>query len=228
MPAWWCSHAAVWQRHSDGMTVDLHRTLIGARVDDATVWKTLSADLEEIVVAGRPVPALALPARAMHVVLHAAQHGPGWSTSIADLERALAVGNDELWRGAAALAAQLQATAAFVAGLRLVPAGAELVTRLALPDVRSVEAELRVSSPPPLALGLEQLAQAPGLRARAAIVWRKLAPTPAFLRNWDPRAGDDRLGLARAYLRRLLWLVRRVPRGLQAWLRVRRSVRRGG
>ena len=228
MPEWWCEHAAVWQRPSDGLSVDLHRTLIGVKVDDATAWRVLSAGTAEVVVAGRPVPALGLPGRALHVALHAAQHGAAWPPAIADLERALEAGDDDLWRRAAALAGQLEATAAFVTGLRLVPAGEQLVARLVLPDVRSVEAELRAGSPPPLALGFEQLAQAPGIPARVKILWRKLAPTADFLRDTDPRAGDGRLGVARAYLRRLLWALRAAPVGLQAWYCARRSVRRRG
>jgi Uncharacterised nucleotidyltransferase len=228
MPSWWCEHAAVWQRASDGLCVDLHRTLIGIRVDHATAWRVLSADSEKMMVAGRPVPTLARPAQAMHVALHAAQHGLGWAPAIADLERALGAGDDDLWRSAAAVATKLQATAAFVAGLRLAPSGQQLVARLGLPNARSVQAELRAGSPPPLALGFEQLARAPGMRARAAILWRKLAPAPDFLRDSDPRAADGRTGLARAYLRRMLWLLRQAPRGLHAWYRVRRSVRRGG
>ena len=226
MPSWWCEHAAVWQRHSDGLNVDLHRTLIGVRVDDATTWRVLSADAEEIEVAGHRVQTLALAARAMHVALHAAQHGTGWPSSIADLERALSVCDDDLWRRAAAVAGELQASAGFLAGLRLAPAGERLVTRLALPDTRSVEAELRAGSPPLLALGFEQLARAAGTRARAEIVWRKLVPTPAFLRDSDPQAAASRLGLARAYLRRAMFLLRHAPLGLVAWHRARRLVRR--
>jgi Uncharacterised nucleotidyltransferase len=227
MPRWWCEHAAVWRRHGDGLCVDLHRTLVGVRVDDAAAWRVLAAGAEEVVVAGRPAPTLGLPARAMYVALHAAQHGPD-THAVADLDRALAVGDDGLWLAAAALAARLEAAAAFLAGLRLTPAGARLVTRLALPDERSVEAELRVGSPPALALGFEQLARARGTRARAQIVWRKLAPSPGFLRASDPRAADGRLGLAHAYLRRGLWLARHAPRGLEAWYRAHRSVRQGG
>jgi len=226
MPAWWCPHAAVWERRSDGISVDLHRTLIGVGVDDATTWRVLSADPDEVVVAGRSVSTLRMPARAMCVALHAAQHGPGWPTSSADLERALAVGDDDLWRRAAAVAEELQATPAFVAGLRLTRAGTLIVTRLALPDVRSVEAELRAGSPPPLALGFEQLAQAHGARGRAEILWRKLVPTAEFLRDWDPDAPAGRIGLAHAFVNRLLYLVRRLPAGLWAWYRAHRSVHR--
>jgi hypothetical protein len=138
------------------------------------------------------------------------------------------VGDDELWLQAAALAAELDAVEPFAAGLRLAPAAVELVGRLGLSRSRSVDAELRAGSPPPLALGFEQLARAGAMRARAEIVWRKLVPPPDFMRHWDPAAADSRVGLVRAYVRRPLWLMRRVPRGLVAWWRVQRSVRRRG
>ena len=228
MPPWWREHANEWHRPGDGLCIDVHRTLVGVGVDDAAAWRALSADTEDVTVAGRSVRALSLPARAMHVALHATQHGVRWPLGMADLERALAAGDDDLWRRAAVLAAELQATDAFVAGLRLAPAGERLIVRLALPDVSSVDAELRASSPPPLALGFEQLARAPGTRARVEIAWRKLVPPPAFMRHWDPRAANGPMALARAYLRRPLWLLRRAPTGLKAWYRARRSVRATG
>jgi Uncharacterised nucleotidyltransferase len=226
MPAWWREHASTW---SDGerLTVDLHRTLPGVGVNDATTCGVLSAGADVVLVAGHPAPTLALPARALHVALHAAHHGVGWPRPIEDLERALAAGEDELWLSAAALAGTLQATDAFVAGLRLAPAGEELAARLGLPPVRSVDVELRARSPPPVALGLEQLARAQSTRARAEIVWRKFVPPPSFIRHWDPRAGHSRSSLLRAYVRRPLWILRRAPRALHVWHRARRSVRAG-
>ena len=225
LPAWWYGHAVPWTHPGGGVGVDLHRTLIGVGIDPAAAWRVLSADTDSVVVAERIVPCLGLPARAMYVALHAAQHGPGTQPAL-DLERALATGDDELWLGAAVVAAQLDATAAFVAGLRLTPAGARLATRLALPDVRSVTTELRASTPPPLALGFEQLARARTMRARAGIVWRNLAPSPSLLRRSDPSAPGGRRGLLVAHMRRLAWLARHAPRGFEAWYRVHRTVRR--
>lgn len=228
MPSWWREHASAWSRGGDGLTVDLHRTLPGVGVDAEGVWRALSAETDVVLVARHPVPTLSLPGRALHVALHAAQHGPGWARPIADLERALAAADDDLWLEAAALAAELDATDAFATGLRLAPAGAELATRLRLAPPRSVDAELRAGSPPPLALGFEQLAGADGTRAKAEIVWRKLVPPVGFIRHWDPRAAHGRVALVRAYVRRPLWLMRRAPRGLEAWWRARRSVGGGG
>ena len=225
MPSWWREHATAWIRDGDGLTVDLHRTLPGVGVEAEAAWRALSAVTDTVVVAGYPSRTLALPATALHVALHAAQHGTGWARPIAELQRALAAGDDDLWLEARALGAELEATEAFATGLRLVPAGTQLAVRLGLPPARSVDAELRASSPPPLALGFEQLARADGIWARAQIVWRKLAPPASFVRHWDPAAAGSRLGLLRAYLRRPLWILRRAPQGLLAWHRARRSVR---
>jgi hypothetical protein len=225
MPSWWREHASVWVRKLDGLTVDLHRTMPGVGVDEETAWRILSGDPDLVEVAGFLAPTLALPARALHVVLHAAQHGIGWERPMADLERALAAGDDDLWRNAAALADQLFASDSFVTGLRLAPAGASLADRLGLPGAGSVEARLRATTPPPIALGFEQLARADGMRARAAVVLRKVVPPPTFVRHWDPRAADSRAALLRAYARRPLWLLRQAPKGFFAWRRVRRSTR---
>jgi len=226
LPSWWYGHAVPWAHAGGIVSVDLHRTLIGVGVDHATAWRVLSVDVDEIPVAGRRAPCLSLPARAMHVALHAAQHGPGTQPAV-DLERALTLGDDALWLRAAGVAADLDATAAFVAGLRLTRAGSQLAARLALPDVRSVTAELRTSTPPPLAVAFEQLARAPTLRARVEIVWRNLAPNPRLLWASNPAAVGSWRGLVAAYIRRLAWLVGHAPRGFEAWYRVHRAVARG-
>ncbi len=147
-------------------------------------WRARSADTDVVVVAGHPARTLALPARA----LHAAQHGVGWARPMVDLKRALRAADDDLWLNAAVLTEKLDAMDAVARGLRLAPAGARLAIRLQLPPTRSADAELRAGSPPPVALGFEQLARAEGTRHRAEIIWRKLVPPVAFIRHWDPRA----------------------------------------
>ena len=228
MPPWWREHAGTWLRERDAFVVDLHRTLPGVGVNAEAAWRVLTAETDVVVVARYRARALALPARALHVALHAAQHGAGWPKPMADLTRALEVGDDDLWRRAATLATDLRALDAFTAGLHLSPAGARLATRLRLAPPRSVDAALRATSPPVLALGLQQLASARGMRARIEIVWRKLVPPAAFMRHWDPSAARSRSALARAYVRRPLWILRHTPSALRAWHRARRSVRDPG
>lgn len=222
MPGWWREHAGEWLRDRDGVVLDLHRTLPGVKVDPEVAWEVLSREPEPVRVASGEVLALSLPARALHIALHAAQHGAGSPPPIEDLSRALAIADEGIWQAAASVAAELDAGDSFAAGLQLLPAGSELARRLGLPSSVSPEAALRASSPPPLALGFEQLARARGIR-RVEIVWRKLVPPAEFMRHWDPRAGESRGALLRAYLRRPLWLLYRAPRGLRAWYRARSS-----
>jgi hypothetical protein len=160
---------------------------------------------------------------AFHVVLHAAQHGQGWADIVAELERALERTDKATWSAAARLASSLDAVPAFAAGLRLVPAGRELADELDLPPAGPDDVSLRASTPPPLALGFDQLARAKGVRARLSILRHKFFPPPTFVRYQFPREGPGRLGLARGYVKRWRWLLRQAPAGFRAW----RSARRG-
>jgi len=224
MPPWWREHAVVWAR-PDGTTVDLHRWLPGIGADPATAWAILVRDAEPVEIRGKAVPALALPARALHLALHAGQHGPAQPGAIRDLEYGLDSGGEGLWRAAAALAIELDAEDEFATGLRLSPAGARMAERLQLRPARSVRAVLLAASPPPVALGFVQLAETHGFKARATIVGRKLFPPSEFIRHWDPSAERNRTALVRAYVRRPFWLLRALPAGLSAWAAARRRVR---
>jgi hypothetical protein len=223
MPLWWREHAGTWFRQRGGITIDLHRTLPGVTVCDEVAWQVLSAETDLMSIGGAEVPVLSLRGRAFHVALHAAQHGASWDWPRVDLERALAVGSDRLWQSAANLARELDATEPFAAGLNLLPAGAALAARLGLPSNWSTDAQLRARSAPSPALTLEQLAGAGSLSKRWAIVRRKLAPPPEFIRHWDPRARESRGALVRAYARRPLWLLRVAPRGFRAWYTARKA-----
>ena len=225
MPAWWREHANEWRRPADGVPVDLHTRLPGVGVEADVAWAELSADRETITIASQPASTLSLPARALHLALHATQHGTGTTQGIDDLERALARLDRTVWERAAHLAERLDATDAFSTGLRLVPTGEAMAAALELPHASSVEAALLASNPPLTALGFERLARARGVSARARIVLRKLIPPVAFMHHWDPSAKHRRFGLTRAYLRRPVWLLRNTPRGLRAWRHTRREAR---
>jgi hypothetical protein len=225
LPEWWREHEVAWFRPWDGVRVELHRRLVGIGAEPEIAWMVLAGSAQMIPLAGTRAPALAPPARLLHVVLHAAQHGEAWGKATAHVERALERFDESLWREAARLAEQLSATDGFAAGLRLMPAGAALADRLGLPAVGSVEVALRATTPPPIALGFEQLSRADRLRTRAAIVWRKLFPPREFIVHWHPPAGESRAKLALAYARRPFWLLRNAPRGFRAWREARRQVR---
>lgn len=194
-------------------------------MDPEIAWATFAATRERIPLAGGEVPVLGPAARLLHVVLHAAQHGEAWGSAFTHVERALTRVDGALWREATDLAGGLDAVDAFAAGLRLSPEGAALADRLELPPVSSVRVALRATTAPPLALGFEQLAQAQGIRGRAAIIWRKVFPPRQFIVHWYPYAARSRTGLVLGYVRRPFWLLRRAPRGFRAWRRARRQVR---
>ncbi|TML07495.1 MAG: nucleotidyltransferase family protein, partial [Actinobacteria bacterium] len=120
MPDWWREHAVAWLHEGDSVVVDVHVTLPGVATEPGRVWDVLSADPEPVTVGGAQATMLPAAGRALHVALHAAQHGPDWGGAVAaDLERALQQAGEDTWRGAAELAARLEATAAFATGLRL-------------------------------------------------------------------------------------------------------------
>lgn len=226
LPDWWQEHAVTWSRHSDGVVVDLHRTLQGIGVDPGTGWEVLAGHTETTAVAGTPVPILAVSAKFLYVTLHAAHHGQEWAKALSHVEHGLAAVDDWVLSEATALAEALDAVDMFAAGLRLVPAGARAAEHLELPAVRSVSAALRAGTPPPVALGFEQLAEAETLRARLNILARKLVPPPAFIRHWWPGAARNRRMLVLAYLYRPVWLLRKAPEGWRSWRAARRAVRR--
>jgi hypothetical protein len=217
-------HADTWMLDPRRIPVELHRSLVGVGASPEHVWRLLSSDTELMDVGGVTVEALGIPARAMHVAIHAAQHGSGVRKFLDDLSRALAQG-EETWRAAQALAQELDAVEAFSAGLRLLPEGRRLAMELSLPRRTSAQTVLLTHSPPPLAMGVARVASASGVRAKARLLIRKVFPEPAFMRVWSTLARRGRLGLAAAYLLRPLWIVWRSGPALRAWFTARKEAR---
>jgi hypothetical protein len=213
----------------DDDEVDLHCSLKGAEAGDERVWSVLSETSEAQAVGGLEVEILVPPARALHVALHAAQHGPAWRTPMEDLRRALEMLPLEAWQAARELARRLEATPAFATGLRLLPAGETVADRLNLDTEAPVETVLRSTSPPHLALGFAELHAIRGLRAKLHFIAHKLFPPRAYVEVDWPRAERGRLGLLLAYCQRLVWLIRNSGPGFRAWMKARReaNMRRG-
>jgi hypothetical protein len=203
--------------------VDLHCTIWGVGAPPAAIWAEVWPTTERKQVGGRELPVLAPPARAMHVALHAVQHGALDTKMTADLERAVDKVPLEVWKGAAELAERLDATAPFATGLRMVPAGRKLASELGLDRVRSVRAELSLSGVP-LAQGFEHLANTAGIWTRIRLVARELVPSPAFMRWWSPLAQRGGAGLVAAYMWRVVFFARHAIPGYVAWRRARRHV----
>jgi len=215
-----------WWRPGDRATVDLHSSLSGARVPAASAWRILRDHVSSMDVGGVEVEVLSVPARAAHVALHAIQHGPREPKPMEDLTRAVARLSIDIWQGAAAIAGSLDALPAFAAGLRLVPAGADLAHRVGLPRAGPPDLLLRARGAAPGALTLDWLATLPGVRAKLALLGRKMVPPPSFMRTWSRLARRGPGGLALTYLCRIPWLAWRAGPAFAAWMRVRSQ--RGG
>lgn len=202
--------------------VELHVTLTGIGVAPAEVWASLTEGSGTLSLRGQTVRTLAVPARLLHVALHAAQHGPDFAKPLRDLELACSAHGIDDWRAAAELAARLRAVDALSAGLDLVPRGREVKRELELPDASDPFVLLRARSASPVALGVARLVgETP--RARLKHVLRVLMPTPAFLRWWTPIASRGRLGLLVAYLWRYTYLAGTLPGALRSFNHARRS-----
>jgi hypothetical protein len=212
-----------WRRAQDGAWVDLHTGLFSASAPPERAWATLVARTTEMRVGGTEVRVLSPPALAFHVALHAAQHGAEGGRPMEDLERALRVADEDCWREAATIAAALEATGAFAAGLALRPEGAAVAARLGVTDTPPPAAvRFHAEGAAPLVRGIEHLAAAPGWGARARFLARKLLPKPAELRKRSSLARRGGAGLALAYLLQPLWMAVRLPGALLAWWAARR------
>jgi hypothetical protein len=225
IPDDWPRHARTWVR-DDGANVDLHRTLFGVGVEPSELWNVLSAQTETMRVGGVDVDVLRPPARALVIALHAAKDGGRIAKVRHDLGHAVQRLPLELWKETSSLAARLDARAALAAGLRMTPLGELLAEELRLPSETAMALALRAHGAPPLAVGMDWLFTASGLRRKAVLVVRKFVPPPVFLRAWTPLARRGRLGLAAAYVWRPVWVVWRSGPALWAWWQARRNVAR--
>lgn len=219
-------HAETWVHSIDGLKVDLHSTLPGVGVDSEATWAVLAASTEPMSVGGCDLAVLEPHARAMLLALHAAHHGIEDSQATSDLVRGLEQLSSETWRAAVTVAEQLEATSALAAGLGLTDQGEQLVQTLGLQAPRSIDSILRASSAPELALSLDWLFNARGVRVRARLIMRRLVPRPSVLRGRSPLARHGLLGLAMAYILQPWWLSRSALPAVRAWRAAREKARR--
>jgi hypothetical protein len=207
-----------WEREGDN--VDLHSTVYGLSADFATVWRVLASETETLQVGGRPVQVLGVPARTMHVALHAAQHQDG--KPLHDLVRALERVPEGVWAEAASVARATGGLAAFAAGLRRTPQGEELARKLGVHAVRAAPTELRAARVP-LSESMNQLLEIPGILGKLRFAFWETFPQPAFMRWWSPLARRGTAGLILAYLWRPVYLVINAPAAVRAVRRARRE-----
>ncbi len=206
------------------VAVELHHTLPLVGCPPATLWARFSEGASTLEVSRGSVETPGPAASALLVAMHAAWHHHGAAKPREDLARALLRVDLPTWRAAASLARELDAEAAFVAGLGRVGGGHELIDELGLGDV-PIPRHLRLlgGTRPHTAAGIEALLSTPGVRARVQLVAVKLVPSPGFMRAAYPLARRSRRGLAASYLWRPLDLLLHLPSGLAGWLKAARG-----
>ena len=209
-------------RNKLGVDIDLHHGLKGVRLPPDEAWEILAASTTTWDWAGATVPALAPPARAMHLALHLAQSGLVDSKAAEDLRLGIARLEPALWEEARDLAVRLQALDAFTAGLTALPEGQELADRLGLSELTSVEYQMRAASVFKPAVKLERLLTSQSWGQRLTTVRAYLFPSADWLRLLDPAGTTTRGGLIRA---RIVHPFTVLALGLRA-MRERRRFRR--
>ncbi len=205
------------------VSIDLHHGLLGLAGPPERSWQILARRTVTMRLAGADVCVLDVPARAMHLALHAAQNGPVDVKAVTDLERGLAMVHRADWEEAARLAGELEATEAFAAGLRLVRTGRVIADDLALTRRMTVELALRIQSAPSEAIFFERLSEARWIRGKTALLARKLFPTSAWLRANSALALRGPPGLICARLLHPLSVATRLVPAFRAWYRARKA-----
>jgi Uncharacterised nucleotidyltransferase len=209
-----------------GVPIELHRSFHFVHAPVTRCWTLLTADKEQIEVAGTPIDVPSVPARACLLALHATYHGPAGEWAIEDLRRALGVVSIDDWRRAASLSCELGASAAFASGLRLLPAGAEVADTLELApaDDPALRLHARSANPPTFRM-LGYATQRP-LLGLARLLGAELIPSADRMRTWYPLARRGRGGLAAAHAARVGRLGLTTPRLLASWREARSAARR--
>ena len=210
-----------WHWARDHAEVDLHASLIGMECPAEASWALLSRDAGTMEICGQQADVPNRAANALIAALHAAQHGRAEQRPLDDLSRALAREEQPTWTAAAELAREAGAEAAFALGLRLLPKGAVMAEALELGQSSTVAERLRASTPPPMALGIERLANTRGLGAKAKLLFREAFPGPAWMRVVDPAARGGRRRLWSAYARRWARIVTGAGPAVRAWYAAR-------
>ena len=212
-------HSELWSRpgeraiRSGPIMIDLHWRLDGCEAADDVIWEALTVGRGSIEVRDDEAAVLGDEGLALHVALHAAQHGPDDVKAIGDLTRAVERWPVDLWRQAAQLAETVRGVPAFAAGLRLVPAGSRLASELRLPETPELDWKIHTRGDRPRGtFHVEAWRQARGLRQRANVLRRSLFPTQRWIRFYVPWAARGRAWMVLAYawhiLRAPLWAAR--------------------
>lgn len=194
--------------------VDLHWSLHQLPdVGPDVVWDAFEAHLGTLTVAGVEATVLDATALAMHIVLHALQHGHGAHTG-EDLRRVVAALPAEGWAQVAALAVELGVEKDLAAGLRLDPAGAVVAGDLGLADPAVEDTSAWSSSAPRGAVTLTLLGEASTLREKLRKARWVVLPSPAKARAASGVTPAPARTLAGAYAGWWAKLARNGPKAL--------------
>jgi len=211
-------------RPGEGM-VDLHCQLPGLDGDPRAFWDRVASRAERQAIAGVELRVLDREMVLLHVVLHAAHHANQVDGKpLEDLRRALALVTEAEWPPVLELARAYRGVPAFAAGLRLLPEGEDLARRLDLGKVRSLQHEIRREDNV-IAEELHALLSADvGIKRKLVVAASDIFPRPDYMRWWSPLARRrGSLGLAGAYLWRVIWIIGQAPAAIHTLWRIRRA-----
>jgi hypothetical protein len=209
-----------------GIPVELHTSFHFLTAPADRCWVLLSADSERIEVGRTPIDVPSVPARALLLSLHVVAHGSAGAWVIEDLRRALGALPLDAWRTAATLADELGASDAFSAGLRVLPAGAEIADALGLPEPEDPALLLSLQNASLPARRMVEYAHGHPLAALARVLRSQLIPPSDQMRTWYPMARRGWRGLAAAHAARLSRLARETPQLVADWRQAREVERR--
>ncbi len=114
-----CSYYQVWRRDCDQISIDLHFTLPIIRVPADEAWEVLSSQVDSLTLYDELVPTLSVPARTLHLAIHALQNPGPDNRARQDLARATRQVPRQDWAAAVALARRLGDEQIVAAALRL-------------------------------------------------------------------------------------------------------------
>jgi hypothetical protein len=224
-------HAESWAKAVDGFgnfTIDLHWRLDGCAAPPEPAFWTLYSERDAVEIEGERLRTLPQEGLALHLALHAAQHGTSDQKAMGDLERGLERWPPSLWRKARELASRLDALDAFAAGLRLLHSGESLADELGLPDADATTwAIANRELQPRGTFHLKALSEARGIRDRVRVIRRALFPSRAWIR-WELRWTAK--GRARLFAGYVVHVARAPAWAIRAWQfrrRERREIGRG-
>lgn len=196
-----------WRSTEIPFSIDLHSDLWGAEAPPEKVWEALKLQSGQ----ENGITILSAPAMALHVVLHAAQHGPGDAKTERDLFQAISKLDLGQWLDVKRIATDIEALAALRAGLEMSPRGAQIALDLGLGTVQVPDyIRLRAAGARSEALAVLEVKRTNGTVARSRLVARKLVPPRAFMEYWYPDSGG-RLTLLRAHASRWRRILRNAP-----------------